>query len=144
MAREFDPYNPAVPLGVTWEETISLDDENGEAIDLTGYEVRAQFYVNAPTRNVGTGLPVVPPVAEIVSAGAYPHPPVWPTIIGATIPDPTNGTILIKVGVADLWQFAPDNARQRYVWSLVLVNPQTGYAIPVVSGRAAFTPAVTM
>lgn len=144
MARQFEPYSPGVPLGVTWEEAILLEDELGTPIDLTGYSVRAQFYDQPPTRDPTTGAPTTPPAVEIVSAGAYEDPPAWPVITAASIPEPANGTILIRVDVADLWRFAPANSKRKYDWSLLLVNTATQYAIPVVQGRPVFLPAVTL
>ena len=144
MARSFGQYSPVVPQSVDWEETIQLVDENGDPIDITGYDVRAQFYVNKPIRNALTGKATVPPIVEITSAGYYLSPPGWTVIEGASIPDGTDGTLLSHVEVADLWQFSPTNLKSKYYWSILLVNPDTLYAIPVVQGRPTFKPAITI
>lgn len=143
MARQFEEYSPGVPLGVTWEERLILEDEEETPIDLTGYAVRAQFYDNMPARDPATGLPIDPPVVEIVSAGAYTTPPAWPVIEAASIPVPSDGAIVLKVEVIDLWRFSPNNARRKYFWSIKLVTGAE-YAIPVVQGKPVFLQAVTL
>lgn len=144
MARQFEEYSPGVPLGVTWEDQIILQDENGDPVDLTGYAVRAQFYVSRSLRDPNTGAPLTPPVIEIVSEDFYTTLPTWPVIEAVSIPAPTTGTITLRVEVQDLWRFAPRNDKQKYEWSLLLVNPSSGYAIPVVYGKPVFLPAVTI
>lgn len=145
MAREFGRYSPAVPLGVTWEEEIELENEDGSPIDLTGYDIRAQFYTDVPVRVASGGAPMVNPIAEITSAAYYDVAPAWTVLPVALIQTPaSDGVIQFKVSVADLWKFAPTNAKARYYWSIILVNKQTEYAIPIVQGRVTFLPARTL
>lgn len=143
MAREFGTYSPRVPLGVTWEELLELVDVNGDPIDLTGYGLRAQFYEEQPERDDATGIATVAPIAEITSAGIYVTPPAWPVFATATLPTPTEGKMLWAVPVVDLWTFSPDNTRRIYFWALKLVKPD-GYAIPIVQGKASFSPVNTI
>lgn len=142
MARQFGSYSPAVPLGVTWEESLTLQDETGAPIDLTGYAVRAQLSKAVPALAAGVATPA--PVFELTTPGYYDVAPAWPVIEGFSIPDPTNGTILLAVSAADTWLASPSNAKAKYVWDIRLVNSETGYAIPVVSGGVAFLPARTI
>ncbi|HSX21510.1 MAG TPA: hypothetical protein VLE97_01895 [Gaiellaceae bacterium] len=144
MARTFGQYSPVVPLGVTWEEQLILEDVNGVAIDLTGYDARAQFYEDVPTRDPDTGIATVPPIAELTTPGVYVSDPGWPFFEALSIPTPADGTILSSLDLANLWTFSTDNAKRKLFWSLLLVNPDTDYAIPVVEGRPVFLPAKTI
>jgi len=142
MARSFGEYSPAVPLGVTWEESILLEDENGSPVDLTGYDVRAQLRAVVPV--VAAGVPLTYPVMEITTAGYYGTAPAWPVVEAFTIADPTDGTITLRVDVDDLDAISPSNAKAKLLWSIVLVNKNTGYAIPLVTGKPVFLPATTL
>lgn len=145
MARTFGSYSPPVPLGVTWEESLILEDRLQQPVDLSGYDVRAQFYTDMPIRDPDTGIATVPPVLEITSPDWYVSSPTWPVVEGADIPDPASqGLITIAVDVDDLWTFSPTNAKAKFFWSIVLVNPDTLKAIPVVEGRPIFLPARTI
>lgn len=142
MARSFGSYSPAVPLGVTWEETLVLEDADGTPIDLTGYAVHAQLRAVVPGR--ASGVATTDPVLELTSADFYATPPSWPVVEGLEIATPANGTITLSVATADLWTASPDNAKRKLYWSIVLVNPDTTYAIPVVQGKVSFLPARTL
>lgn len=144
MARQFGSYSPIVPLGVTWEESIELADENGDAIDITGYAVRAQLREAIPEVDPDTGAALAVPVLELTTASYYATAPTWPVFEAFTVPTPTNGTILLTVEAGDTWTGSPDNAKRKLVWDIRLVNPSTGYAIPVVLGKVTFTPARTV
>lgn len=141
MAREFGAYSPAVPLGVTWEESIGLDDEDGNPIDITGYSAYAQMRSEVPVLDPATGNPTTTPVLELTTVHLHATPPDWPVVEALTIPNPTDGTILLRVDVDDLWTASPDNSKAKLVWSIVLVNTSTDYAIPVVQGKVTFLPA---
>lgn len=143
MARQFGSYSPAVPLGLTWEETIVLEDAGGTPIDLTGYAVRAQLREAVPVIDE-TGQPLDVPVIELTTAGYYATMPAWPVVEGFSVPTPTNGTLLLAVPAPDTWVASADNAKRKLVWDVRLVNPDTGYAIPVVQGKVTLLPAVTV
>ena len=142
MARQFGNYSPAVPLGVTWEESLVLEDEAGTPIDLTGYDVRAQLRLAVPA--VAAGVADTDPVLELTTAGYYGTPPAWPVVQGFTVPEPTNGTIVLTVPASDTWTISPTNAKRKLVWDMRLVNKATGYAIPVVQGAVSALPARTI
>ncbi|GEM_PF-4461266 len=144
MARQFGNYSPAVPLGVTWEESLQILDDANLPVDLTGYAVRAQLRESAPLVDAVSGTPISDPIFEITSTGFYAVSPVWPVVEGFSVPVPSNGTILLSVAGADTWKGSPTNIKTKLRWSLVLVNPVTKYAIPVVSGKVAFLPADTV
>lgn len=144
MARQFGDYSPVVPLGVTWEESITFQDEAGTAIDLTGYAVRAQLREDIPDVDPDTGDAIEDPVLEITTASYYGTAPAWPVLEAFSVPDPTTGTIELSVAAADTWTASPDNAKRKLYWDVRLVNPNTGYAVPVVQGKVAFLPARTV
>jgi hypothetical protein len=144
MARQFGSYSPAVPLGLTWEETLVLTDDAGTAIDLTGYAVRAQLRDEVPVVDDVSGEPLTDPVMELTSAGYYATAPAWPVVEGFSIPTPADGTMLLAVPADDTWTLSPDNAKRKLVWDVRLVNPDTGYAIPVVQGKVTLLPARTV
>lgn len=135
MARTFGEYSPAVQLGVTWEESIVIEDETFAAVDLTGYSAYAQLRAVVPATDPVTGDATTDPVLELTTPGYYGTPPAWPTFEALSIPAPTDGTILLRLDVDDLWTASPANAKRKLVWSIVLVNTITGYAIPVVQGK---------
>jgi hypothetical protein len=144
MARQFGSYSPAVPLGITWEESLVLEDENGTAIDLTGYAVRAQLRDAVPVVDAVTGAAVTVPVIEVTTQAYYTVVPAWPVVEGFSVPTPANGTILLAVAPADTWKCSPNNAKRKLVWDIRLVNTSTGYAIPVVNGKVSMLPGVTI
>lgn len=144
MARQFGSYSPAVPLGLTWEESILLEDEDHTPVDLTGYAVRAQLRDAVPVVDDVSGEPIDEPVIELTTAGYYAVMPEWPVVEGFTVPTPANGTLLLAVPAPETWLASADNAKRKLVWDVRLVNPDTGYAIPVVSGKVTFLPAVTV
>lgn len=144
MARQFGSYSPAVPLGITWEESLVLEDESGAAIDLTGYAVRAQLRDAVPVVDDLSGEAVTDPVIEVTTPGYYTDPPAWPLVEGFSVPTPADGTILLTVAPDDTWKCSPDNAKRKLVWDIRLVNTITAYAIPVVSGKVSMLPGVTI
>lgn len=142
MARQFGTYSPSVPLGITWEESLLLEDETGAAIDLTGYAVRAQLRDAVPA--VAAGVAATDPVLELTTAGYYATLPAWPVVEGFSVPTPTNGTILLAVSSVDTWTGSPTNARRKLVWDVRLVNTSTDYSIPVVQGSVLMLQARTI
>ena len=145
MAREFGGYSPAVPLGVTWEESILLEDESGAAVDLTGYDVRAQLRAIVPGR--AEGVATSNPILELTTVGFYDSAPAWPVVEGLAIPTPANGTITLKVDVDDLWTLSPSNAKAKLIWSIVLIDEdvdEPDYVLPVVQGKVIVLPAKTL
>jgi len=144
MARTPGSYSPAVPLGVTWEETIILEDEDGVAIDLTGYDVRCQLRAAISLRDEDTEIGVDDPLFELTTPDWYVSPPDWPVFEAWSIPAPANGTLLLSVDTADLWTASPTNEKVKLYWSILLVNPATLYALPVVIGKPSFLPQGTL
>lgn len=144
MSRSFGSYSPVVPMNVTWEESIILEDSLGDPVNLAGYDVRTQFYLERPLRTPITGVPVVLPVAEVTTEDYYITPPVWPVFEGATIATPADGKITLAVTTTQLWTFSPTNEKVKLFWAIILVNKTTGYAIPVVEGRVTFKPTNTL
>lgn len=144
MARQFGSYSPVVPLGLTWEESLSLEDETGVPVDLTGYSVRAQLRADVPAVDPVTGVAGTEPLMEITTAGYYSATPAWPVVEGFSIPSPTSGTILLAVPAASTLICSPNNTKQKLVWDVRLVNKSTSYAIPVVTGKVLLLPRVTV
>jgi len=142
MARQFGSYSPCVPLGITWEESLVLEDEAGTPIDLTGYTVRAQLRDAVPV--VAAGVAATDPVLELTTAGYYATLPAWPVVEAFSVPTPANGTILLAVPATDTWTASPTNARRKLVWDVRLVNGTTGYSIPVVAGSVLLLQARTI
>jgi hypothetical protein len=141
MARTFGSYNPVVPLGVTWEETLQLTDADGDPIDLTGYGAQAQL--RERTAVLVEGEDPEAPVLELVTAGLHDTPPAWPVVEAITIASPATGTLTIRVEVDELTPASPTNTKRKLLWELRLIN-EAGYAIPVVNGKVVFLPACTL
>lgn len=141
MARQFGIYNPAVPLGTTWEEQFAYEDAAGP-VDLTGFDVRAQFYSEQPVRLAGDPDP--DPVFEITTPGYYVTPPIWPLIEGFDISGATDGRITLSATVEEVWLASPENTKAKLRWSVTLVEKGTGYTLPFLSGAVVFLPARTM
>lgn len=146
MARQYGSYSPAIPLGITWVELLILEDDDGNLVDISDFELRCQFYDDLPTRDTATGFATTDPVFEIISSGAdYSTAPVWPVYEAITLPGTgTDGEILIELDVDDLWTASPSNAKRRLRWELQLWDPVTDETLPVVQGKCTFLPATTM
>lgn len=142
MARQFGPYSPVVPLGVTWEEAFAYLDAHDQPIDLTDFHVRAQFYALQPVRVAGDPDP--DPVFEITTPGYYQTAPEWPLLEAFSVPVGTDGRIELTVDAPDLWLAAPRNEKTKLRWSMTLVQDGTGYTVPFVAGSITFLPARTM
>lgn len=140
MARTFGTYSPIVPLGVTWQEPLVMADEAGDAVDLTGYAVRAQLRAAKPV-----GSPPPSPVIEFTTPDYYDVAPAWPVVEAFSLPDPAEGSMLLTVQPVDFaGVVSPTNERKKLYWEIVLVNQDTGEIVPVVEGKVVFKPAVTL
>lgn len=116
MARTFGTYSPRVSIATTWEETLVFEDENGDAVDLTGYVVEAQLRLTL------TSLTALNLTSE------------W------SIPTPTNGTILLEVAPEDFADLLPATSnKKKYRWSIVLRRSSDDYRIPLAKGTVTFT-----
>lgn len=146
MARTPGSYNPIVPLGVTWDEQLQLFQDDGVTpVDISGYSVIAQFGVEKnPLIDPITKKRITDPVFELTTANWYTVDPAWPVIESWTVPTPANGTIISHVGLVDLWNASPNNAKRKLYMSILLVNPSTLVSIDVVEGAAIFLPAKTV
>jgi hypothetical protein len=119
MARTFGTYSPVVPIASTWEETIEFADENDDPVDLTGFVVEAQLRPSLTSNSV----------LNLTTAGGH-----W------TMPDPTNGTILLKVTpevIAAL--LSASQVRRDLLWAVVLRDPtDSNLRLPLVKGKVSF------
>jgi hypothetical protein len=145
VARQFGSYSPAVPLGTTWEEELQLLQPDGVTpVDLTGYAVRASLRLEPAARDADTEQGDAP-LLELTTPDFYGTAPAWPVIEGWSIPEPTNGTVLLRVDVPDVWKLSPENAKRKLRWSVVLVDAtDDDYTLPFVSGRVVALPADTL
>jgi hypothetical protein len=131
MARTFGEYSTDVPLGTTWEESFVLADEDGVALDLTGYKARAQLR----TSKAALGAPVF----ELTSEGATPSMFVQPGAVA--------GLLTILVPSSQVSALSPNNAKLKLVWDIELYIPGTGgeddYVIPCIQGKVNLLPRAT-
>ena len=123
MARNFpDPISLTIPLRTTWEEVWLVQDDDGAAIDLTGYELRMQV------RDRLTGELVL----EIDTTAPDPF---------ATI-EPAEGEITIKVPADVVAAASPDNFKRATRWDCEIYIPAGAdpeYVVPLLRGSATFT-----
>ena len=71
MARDFpDAIALAVPLRTTWEEQWILTDDDGEPVDLTGYEFRMQVRAKEDAAGHAAGDLLLDPARREVSERA--------------------------------------------------------------------------
>ena len=94
--------------GATLSLSFTCKDENGAAVNLTGYTARAEVRPNISSSTITLNL-------------------------APTIPTPANG--IISVIIAD--EVTASIEPGAYVWGLVLVTPAGG-VIPIESGPIAF------
>lgn len=127
MSRTPASYSMQVVRGATWEDEFTYTDVDGEPIDLTGYEARMQ--VRKPEGQFGTTTTTTL-VKELTTGNGL-----------LTIPDPTNGQVLLKVDAIDTVPLNPDNLKKtKLVYSLELYIPEAvdpEYVIPLVRGSIA-------
>jgi hypothetical protein len=65
-------YNPTVNQGIDWIFTTTITDQNGAAIDLTGYQVQLQIRNQVDNSlilalTVGSGITLTTPTAGLVT-----------------------------------------------------------------------------
>lgn len=129
MARTFGKYSPKVPLGTTWEESITLADADLVPIDLTGFHARAQLRTGLNA----TGAPVL----ELSSEGAN------PTI---TITGP-SGLLTFRIPHTAVSALSTANIKRILLWDVELftrdVGDEVDYVIPCITGKVTFLPRVT-
>lgn len=143
MPREFGKYNPQIPLGVDWEDSFTLIGDDGQPVDLTGYDVHAQIRRVLP--QLVNMVANVDPLFEITTPSFYTTSPAWPVVEGFRIPDPVTGQIFLHVPALDTYKGSPTNVIQETVWDIRLVGRGTGYVIPVVKGdKLTFVPGATV
>jgi hypothetical protein len=119
MARTFGSYSPVVPVATTWEEEIVFQDEDGVAVDLTGYVVESQLRPDLDSESV----------LDLTSTAGD-----W------SVPTPTNGTILLKVAPEAIVDLVPEGEKKaKYLWATVLRRANDNYRIPLVTGKPTFT-----
>jgi hypothetical protein len=94
--------------GATLSLSFSCKDENGDAVNLTGYTARAEVRPTISSSTITLNL-------------------------SPTIPTPANG--IISVSIAD--EVTASIEPGAYVWGLVLVTPAGG-VIPIESGPIVF------
>jgi hypothetical protein len=94
--------------GATLSLSFSCKDENGDAVNLTGYTARAEVRPTISSSTITLNL-------------------------APTIPTPANG--IISVSIAD--EVTALIEPGAYVWGLVLVTPAGG-VIPIESGPIVF------
>jgi hypothetical protein len=149
MARQFGSYSPVWPLGTTLEEVLVFLDENGDPVDLTDVDVRAQYRLDEVLRDPDTGAGDTDPVLELVTdAGLYSTAPAWPLIVGFALgadpdaPDPTDGTIRLRIEAEDSWLLSPTNEKQKLPYDIEIIDPDD--VIPLLEGRVTAKPRRTL
>src|SRR5690606_7294219 len=127
MARTFpNPIALSIPLRTTWEERWQvLDDDTGEPVDLTDYEMRMQL------RDRRTGALVLTLDRRGSRGGPVAIAP---------------AAVMIRLRVEALADAAlsPLNRKLTAGWDAELYIPGSPeYVVPLLSGTATFTPRVT-
>lgn len=141
MATQFGSYSPVVPSNTSWQETITLQDEDNQPVDLTGLAVHAQLRIAVPVS--AAGVPTTDPVLELTTADFYGSAPAWPVYEGWSIPTPTDGTLVLNVPRDTFLPLVnPTNTKVKLVWDVVLVGTD-GTIQPVITGKCVFLPGVT-
>lgn len=134
MARDFpDAIALAVPLRTTWEEQWILTDDDGIAVDLTGYEFRMQVRAKeeAAGHQPGDLLLVIDTVT-----GAEPR-----AVITAV-----EGRVNFAVSAVDIAALSADWEKLKAVWDAELYIPAGAdpeYVVPLVKGSTTFKTRVT-
>lgn len=134
MARDFpDAIALAVPLRTTWEEQWILTDDDGEPVDLTGYEFRMQVRAKEDAAGHAAGDLLL----TIDTTAADPR---------ATI-TPLAGQVNFAVSAVNIAALSPDWEKLKTVWDAELYIPAAGgdpeYVVPLVKGSTTFKTRVT-
>lgn len=129
MSRTPASYSMAVVRGSTWEDEITYTDENGDAIDLTGYKARMQVRTTAGQYGTSTSDTLLLELTTDNGLLAIDTPD------GGSVPN----RIRIAAAPADHAALNPLNARRaKYAYSIELYTPETDdaaeYVIPLVKG----------
>lgn len=126
MSRTPAQASLTVVRGATWEDELVYRDENGVAIDLTGYEARMQVHTLAGQY----GAAITSKLLELTSDNGL-----------LTIDTPTGESVpcrvLIRLDPADHAMLNPANIkRDKYAWAMELVLPGApDYVIPLATGK---------
>lgn len=135
MARQFGSYATRWPLGITIEEELVFLDDNDDPVDLTGFGVRAQFRYEEVVRDADTGAGDADPIFELTTPALYGTLPAWPVIEGFALgadpdaPDPTDGTIRVRIDAPDTWQLDPTNEGAQILADIELHDPNDDDAV---------------
>lgn len=126
MSRTPASHGLTIVRGSTWEDEFTYTDENGAAVDLTGYEARMQVRTD-DGRYGTTGAESL--LLELSTANGMIE---WDT---ADI-----GRLRITVPPAGHAALNPDNERKaRYAYAIEVFKPADGeiaeYVIPLVGGN---------
>ena len=123
MSRTPAQASLTVVRGATWEDELVYRDENGQAIDLTGYEARMQVHTLAGQYGTGTASKLL---EMSTSNGLL----VLDTPAGETVPC----RVRIKVDPDGHTMLNPANVKKdKYAWAMELVL--TDYVIPLAAGK---------
>lgn len=152
MANEFGEYNPDVPLGTTWLEVFRFLDEDGNPVDLTDCNVRAQIRASRVARDPETGLGDADPLMELIAdASAWDPAPAWPLHeafalgLDPEAPDPTDGYVRLTLPHGDTWTLSPTNVKRLLFWDVEILDPDDGgRVIPLIEGRPCALPRHTL
>lgn len=124
MSRTPASYAMTVQRGATWEDEFTYTDDDGQAIDLTGYEARMQVRTLATRYGTSsTGL-----MLELSTTGASPLL-VWDTA--------ATGRLRIVARPDQHAALNAGNARKaKYAYAIELYKPDGGgeYVLPLVEG----------
>lgn len=119
------PARAALELtrGSTWIDEFTYTDDDGVAIDLTGYSARLQVR----TLDDEFANDATPPLLELLTTGPSPGL-VWATAATGRLTIPGLAPSLHAM-------LNPDNERKaRYAYAVQLLNATTGRVIPLVNG----------
>ncbi len=119
--------NLVVRRGATWKTMFTYKTKDGVAIDLTGYQARAQ--VRERPDSPGD------PILELLSTGGSPR---------ITI-TPADGKVVINVSSADTPLLSPQNVQRELVYDIELYDDSVSpvYVIAFVRGALTVLPEVT-
>ncbi len=133
MSRTPASFSLQVVRGATWEDDFQYQDDSGVPFDLTGYEARMQVR----TLDGRYGLTDAETlVLELSTTGG-----------GLSVPEPTEGRVVLLVEAANTVVLNPDNLKKnKLAYSLELYRPGgvgLEYVIPLVEGSISVRGEVT-